>query len=140
MLSSRYQTAHLDSVTFTPETVCSTLKKLKPTISLGPDNIPNIFLKKCANALFVSLAHILDTSFKDNTLPYCWKTAIVQPVCKKRCTNVPSNYRPISLTSTCCRAMERIVNNHLAEWARQWQLAISIDKCCILNIVKLPIV
>lgn len=26
--------------------------------------------------------------------------------------------------------------NSLAEWAHQWQLAISIDKCCILNIGK----
>jgi len=26
--------------------------------------------------------------------------------------------------------------NSLAEWAREWQLAISIDKCCILNIGK----
>ena len=26
--------------------------------------------------------------------------------------------------------------NSLSEWARQWQLAISIDKCCILNIGK----
>ena len=26
--------------------------------------------------------------------------------------------------------------NSLAEWAHQWQLAISIDKCCILNIRK----
>jgi len=26
--------------------------------------------------------------------------------------------------------------NSLAQWARQWQLAISIDKCCILNIGK----
>jgi len=26
--------------------------------------------------------------------------------------------------------------NSLAEWARKWQLAVSIDKCCILNIGK----
>ena len=26
--------------------------------------------------------------------------------------------------------------NSLAEWAHQWQLVISIDKCCILNIGK----
>jgi len=54
---------YLDSVTFSPETVCSTLKKLKPTTSLGPDNIPNVFLKKCANALYAPLAHIFDTFF-----------------------------------------------------------------------------
>ena len=75
---------YLDSVTFSPETVCSTLKKLKPTTSLGPDNIPNVFLEKCANALSVPLAHIFDTSFKDNTLPCCWNTANVQPIFNKK--------------------------------------------------------
>jgi len=80
---------YLDSVTFTPETVCSTLKKLKPTTSLGPVNIPNVLLKKCANALSVPLAHIFGTSFTNNTLPQCWKTADVQHVFKERCTNDP---------------------------------------------------
>jgi len=109
-LCSRIDTKqlYLDSVTFTPETVCSTLKKLKPTTSLL------IFF---SSALSVPLAHIFDTSFEDNTLPYCGKTANVQPVFKKGCTN-----DPISLTSTCCRAMERIVNNHLLNYLLENQL------------------
>jgi len=76
---------YLDLVTFAPETVCSTLKKLKPTTSLRPDNIPNVLLKKCANALSVPLAHIFDTSFKDNTLLFVGKLpmSVVQPVFKK---------------------------------------------------------
>ena len=49
-------------------------------------------------------------------------TINVQPVFKKGCTNDPSNYRPISLTSTCCRAMERIVNNHLLNYLLENQL------------------
>ena len=47
----------------------STFKKLKPTTSLGPDNISNVLLKKCANALSVPLAHISDTSFTVGKLP-----------------------------------------------------------------------
>ena len=49
-------------------------------------------------------------------------TINVQPVFKKGCTNDPSNYRPISLTSTCCKAMERIVNNHLLNYLLENQL------------------
>ena len=59
----------MDSVTFTPETICSTFKKLKPTTSLGHYNIPNVLLKKCAYAPSVSLAHIFDTSFTVRKLP-----------------------------------------------------------------------
>ena len=65
------------------ELVYATLKRLKPTTSAEPDNIPNVLLKSCANALSVPLSHIFDTSFKDNTLPRCWKTSIVQPVFKR---------------------------------------------------------
>ena len=38
-----------------------------------------------------------------------WKT----PIHKKGPTSLPTNYRPISLTCTCCRVMERIVNKNI---------------------------
>ena len=52
-LSSRVDSKeiHLDSVTFTPELVYATLKRLKPTTSAGPDNIPNL---RVVQMLFLS--------------------------------------------------------------------------------------
>jgi len=86
---------------------------IKPSTYVGPDGIPNVLLKNCATALSLPLSHIYDTSFKDSILPCCWKTANVLPIFKKGCTKNPTNYRPISLTTTCCRAMERIINNDI---------------------------
>jgi hypothetical protein len=45
------------------------------------------------------------------TDPSDWKTTIVAPVFKKGDRGQPSNYRPISLTSICCKIMEHIIHS-----------------------------
>ena len=47
------------------------------------------------------------------TLPRDWTTANVVPVFKKGDKKVPSNYRPISLTSIVVKVMERIIRYKL---------------------------
>jgi len=42
-------------------------------------------------------------------IPQDWKQAIVCPIFKKGSRKLPSNYRPVSLTSVCCKVMESIV-------------------------------
>lgn len=106
----------LDTVLFTPDIVRTVLQRLKPSTSAGSDGIPNLFLKKCANCLAVPLCHIYSISFLDGCLPSAWKYALVTPVHKKGPTSDPNNFRPVSLTATCCRAMERIINNQLLSY------------------------
>jgi len=103
----------LTSVNFTPSIVRQTLRKLKPSSSAGLDGISNLFLRKCASSLCLPLCHIFDTSFKNGQIPAQWLSAIVVPIHKSGPTSDPNNYRPISLTSTCCRAMERIINKEI---------------------------
>ena len=98
------------------------LKRLKPSTSTGPDGLPNVPLKNCAATLSVPLSHIVDTSFIDNRLPVSWKLAHVFPIHKKGGTSDPNNFRPISLTSTCCRLTERIINNKLIDFLLECKL------------------
>ena len=53
----------------------------------------------------------VDTSFKNITLSGYWKIANVLPVSKKRCISEPRRpkYMLFSLTSTCCKALERTI-------------------------------
>ena len=48
-------------------------------------------------------------SLNTGILPEDWLTANITPVYKKGCRSIPSNYRPISLTSVCSKVMEHIV-------------------------------
>lgn len=113
---------NLNNVPFTPGIVLSALKTLKPSNSVGPDGIPNVFLKNCAQALCIPLCHIFDSSMKDNVLPSCWRTANVVPIHKKGCILDPNNYRPISLTSTCCKVMEKIINREILSFLIKYNL------------------
>lgn len=105
----------IDTVDFNVETVRKALNKVKPSTSCGPDGIPNILIKKLANFICVPLSYIFDSSFKSHCLPMQWLQAFITPVLKKGVTSNPSNYRPISLTCTCCRVMERIINTQLID-------------------------
>ena len=75
-----------------------------------------LYLSTNARSLAVPLSRLFYTSSKDGVLPSRWKITHVTPVHKKGPTNDPSNYRPISLTSTCCHVMERIINNELLNY------------------------
>lgn len=93
------------------------LKHLNPNKAAGPDNIQNDILKNCASSLCVPLAKFFKRSFLEGTLPKEWKLAAVIPVYKKKGSRSdPTNYRPISLTSSVCKVMERVINDELLHY------------------------
>jgi hypothetical protein len=65
-----------------------------------------------SSALTPSLTLIFQTSLERGKVPDDWKTAHVTPIFKKGDKSKPSNYRPVSLTSTCCKTLEHIIFSH----------------------------
>ena len=61
--------------------------------------------------------HFFNISSTESIYPSQWKSALDMPLYKKRASNLPSNYRPISLLSCIGKLMERLVYkriyNHL---------------------------
>ena len=55
-------------------------------------------------------------------LPEDWKIANVIPVFKKGNRSHPSNYRPISLTSICCKIMEHIVYSNVLHHLQKYNI------------------
>jgi hypothetical protein len=51
--------------------------------------------------------------FKSGFIPSAWKIATVTPVFKKGASSKVYNYRPISLTCTCCKLFEIVVKTYL---------------------------
>lgn len=45
-------------------------------------------------------------------IPRVWKRRKAIPIHKQGNKTSPNNYRPISLTSTCCKALEQIIGKH----------------------------
>jgi hypothetical protein len=101
------------------------LKTLDKTKAEGLDGIPNIVLANCAPVLYTLLAKLFQLFLGSATVPCDWKYADVVPIHKKGRRALPSNYRPISLTSSTCKVMERLVHEWVVEYLRIKPLKIS---------------
>lgn len=99
----------LSDITINAPHVSQILKYLPPKNSTSPENIPYIVLKNCSTSFVPNLTQIFRTSLDTGILPRQWKESIIIPLHKKGDKSDPNNYRPISLTSTICRVLERII-------------------------------
>jgi len=100
-------------ITVTEKGVFKLLNGLNPHKASGPDQISTRFLKSMASALSPALTIIFQASINQGTVPDDWKSAFVTPLFKKGDKANASNYRPISLTSVCCKVVEHIIHSHI---------------------------
>ena len=96
-------------ITVSSAGVLKLLSQLNARKASGADNIPAVFLKTCARELATMLAFIMQQSLTTRRIPSDWKKALVTPVFKKGDKSKPENYRPVSLTSICCKITEHII-------------------------------
>ena len=85
---------------------CNNAKKTSP----GQDTI----LKEIPNCELEMMLRIFKIIWAKGKLPGEWKEALITPILKlTKPNNDPSSYRPISLTSSICKIMERLTANRL---------------------------
>ena len=112
----------LQDIKFTKDKVKEKLAKLKPSSAPGPDQIWPRVLQRLSCTLCVPLAIIFNTCMTEGSVPPDWKLANVTPIFKKGSKGDPSNYRPVSLTSVCCKVMESIIRDSIVEHLTRYQL------------------
>ena len=56
---------------------------------------------------------IFQQTLDTGDLPEDWRRANIAPIYKKGSATNPANYRPISLTSVCCKSLEHIIDSSL---------------------------
>ena len=109
----------LEDIEITESKIICMLKKLNSSKAPGPDNIHGKVLKECSEFIACPLNLIFNKSMTEGNLPSQWKEAHVKPLFKKGKRAHPANYRPVSLTSLCCKLLERIIKvditKHLVE-------------------------
>ena len=101
----------IDNIEITLNGVIKLLRALNPTKSPGPDNLGPRVLKELALEIGPLLLLIYKKSLQTSEIPEDWRKANVTPVFKKGQRYQAENYRPISLTSVCCKTMEHIVTS-----------------------------
>ena len=89
------------------------LSSLSAHKASGPDGLPCRILRELSEEISPSLTYIFNQSLQVGTLPDDWLKANVAPIFKKGNKNLAVNYRPVSLTSVCCKILEHIVLKHM---------------------------
>ena len=116
--------AEMNSFEISYDKVLLVLQQLDESSSPGPDGIHPIFLKRCAVLVAEPLAIIFrktlsSGTLSSGTLPTEWKVSEVFALFKKGKKSDPLNYRPVSLTSVCCKVMERMIQHHVMTYINQ---------------------
>ena len=70
-------------------------------------------LKNCSEQLSGVLEIIFSKSLIEGEIPNEWREANITPLFKKGSKLTASNYRPVSLTSVCCKIMEGIIRDRI---------------------------
>ena len=103
----------LDVIQASVTDVTSLLQSVKITKSIGPDGLPNIILKECAEVLAPSLTAFINFGLSHGFYLSQWKYANLTPVHKKGKRDDVCNYRPISLLPVISKIQEHIVATEL---------------------------
>ncbi|CAH1242184.1 Hypp6492 [Branchiostoma lanceolatum] len=103
----------IPSLNISVEGVAKQLHSLNPSKSTGPDGMPPRLLKTVAEQIAPILQTIFSQSISTGDVPEDWRTANIAPIFKKGDRTMPSNYRPVSLTSVCGKVLEHIVHSHM---------------------------
>jgi len=109
----------LSTIPFSAIAILTKLKNLRESGAGGPDGLPPCVLKKLAPSIALPLSIMFEEFFINGYVPPAWKIAYVRPILKGGCASSTSNYRPISLTSTCSKIMEAIISDHMSKFLLQ---------------------
>ena len=110
---------NLSRIVISEDVVLDVLSHLDPCSAMGPDGIHPRVLKECSTALAYPLSLLFKESLEQSVVPLKWKHSLIVPIFKKGSRFVPLNYRPISLTSTPCKSLERIIVSQLMEYLEE---------------------
>ena len=110
-------TPQMPSISFSAHGILENLVLGKAS---GPDVLTTYILKHCASEIAPILEMFFTQSLNTSTLPEDWLTANITPVYKKGGRSIPSNYRPISLSSVCSKVMEHIVFHSITQHVQHY--------------------
>jgi hypothetical protein len=108
---------------FTLEEIKNSLNKLKTNSATGFDGIHNSFLKNLPLPYVESILILFNKCIEERHMPPAWKNAKITMIPKKdQPKTIPSNYRPISVSSCLGKLYERLVGLRLYTFLEQKQL------------------
>eukprot|EP00666_Eupelagonemidae_sp_cell4sb_P008079 gene8079-20250_t len=108
---------------FTLSELQHVLRRLRPGKAAGTDTIPSEMLQHLGPRGEKYLLRLANRSWARAEVPRPWRSAEVVPLPKPgRDPSIRKSYRPISLTSSVSKAVERLVKNRVQEYLERRRL------------------
>ena len=95
--------------------VLKLLRDLEIHKATGPDEVPVFILKSAASQLAPILTRLYQYSLDSGEVPIDRKNSHIVLVFKKGEKHLPSNYRPVFLTTIACKVLEHIVHRSVVD-------------------------
>lgn len=111
-----YTFPSMEEIIINPSGIVKLIDSLKLSSSSGLDNINSKILKNTKHVSSLILALLFTQSLSTGDIPTDWRLGKVIPIRKGGDCRLPSNYRPISLTSVCCKLLEHIIYSHISKF------------------------
>ncbi|BES96254.1 WD repeat domain 59 [Nesidiocoris tenuis] len=99
----------LGMITVSESDVERELLSLDPDKGAGPDGLPPVLLRSCADILVAPLSALFNLSLSSGSFPHLWKASYVTPIHKAGDRAMIDHYRPICTLSTIPKMLERLV-------------------------------
>ena len=103
----------LTDINLSDSIIIEAIKELSPNSAGGPDGIPASLLINCAEEIVPTLKIIFSHSLSSSIIPTSFKEVAIIPVFKPGDKSLPSNYRPISLTSVLRKVIEKNIHKQV---------------------------
>ena len=75
-----------------------------------------INILSCGIHIIGKITELFNCSFRTSSVPLSWKRAIIVPIFKSGNPRHVGNYRPIALTPTPCKLIEKLAHKHIIFW------------------------
>ena len=107
----------------------------------GPDKLPTLVLKECAEVLAPSITAVINFSSREGVQLTNWKKANVSSIFKKGNSKLTENYRPISLLPVISKVQEQCVASrlvpHIKNTLYAFQHGFQEGKSCVTQLLEL---
>jgi hypothetical protein len=107
--------ANLTRFNVVPSDVLPLLLALPDKMTRTPDNLPPCVIRRLADLLCYPITLIFQRSVDSGEVPSPWRSAYVNPIFKSGDKSLPINYRPISLTSSVGKVLEKLVQKQIMD-------------------------
>jgi hypothetical protein len=114
---------------FTSNGIEKLLKGLNAHKAPGPGNLSPFLLKELSSEIAPLLQLVYQKSLDTSCVPEDWRKASVTHIYKKGPKYLAENYRPVSLTSVCCKIMEHVLASSIMRHGEDNGILYQLQHC-----------